>query len=675
MTGLGNGRHRAADWLAICNNIADSYPDGIAHGLQKDAIQNAVDAARGKKRPVLVEFEIVESNKGRFFTMTDSNTVGLTGPVAHEEDYKKDMPDHWHWARFEGFAFTKSAPGAIGARGQGKMIFLRASRQYTMFYDTLRADGVYRFGATEALRTDCPIYPGHDEDPWEGDVGAAQLQERCGLRRLSEIGTRVIIVDPIDELVEQWHSGEFKRAVEETWFRALEKKRLVVRFRSTHGIEEAVVCAPYSGRVQDSPKQKVWVLGQDFTDDEVPLSTRERYRVKHFVAVKMDRDLPESVRGIAIVHNGMKITSLRMPYAPPNVEKRLTGYIEFDLKLDMELRKGENQHPNHYDLRWRCRLPHAIKAYVSAQLDAFGSRKLGLRTDPREAQRRRRTSAEEWAMRQLVRYARDLDLFGGKGAPPPPPPPPPPVRETGVRIGGFRFPDPNIAPRVNWGHRFEGIEVAAYTCRRGSRDLILTCAVFHANNQVLTVVRGQEFPLFAGKGVSFGPFDIAIDRQTFSEPGEYRIKATLYDALTRVEIHRVARRFWVEAEPPLRAPFTLEPVSGFPDVYKTRQWLTSGSINNSPVLHYNTAHPAYLRVEADEDAQADYLFAICLEGAMNFVLNRPVDSEGNVDYHPLERKAILGNGKQADAVDLPANTYEEIARYVSDVRWRLLEEG
>ena len=42
------GRQRVANYIDICNSIADSYPDGVVHGLQKDAIQNAMDARQGK---------------------------------------------------------------------------------------------------------------------------------------------------------------------------------------------------------------------------------------------------------------------------------------------------------------------------------------------------------------------------------------------------------------------------------------------------------------------------------------------------------------------------------------------------------------------------------------------------------------------------------------------------
>jgi hypothetical protein len=410
---FGGGRERAANYIMICNNIADSYPDGVPHGLQKDAIQNAVDAGKGRGA-VKVEFRLVENGKGRFLTITDTGTSGLTGPVLDVDDYEEDFPENFHWARFESFAFTKDNPDAIGARGQGKFIFLRAARDYTMYYDTLRDDDVYRVGATKATRTGCPILPA--DEPWEGKRGAEELMEKCGLEPLRAVGTRVIIVDPIDELLEQMANGEFLRAIQETWFREIEKRRLEILVGDGNDRTEVGLPAPYPLPTTDTNDHKTWILGKDYEDDRIRIATGEHYRVKRFHAVYLNKGtVPEDMQGVAIVHNGMKIASLQMTSAPPQVRERVTGYIEFDRELDHVLRKGENQNPNHYDLKWRRRLPQAIKQYVNVQLEAFGRQKLGLGADPREVRSRRRTNAEEWAMRQLVKHASDLDLFGARG--------------------------------------------------------------------------------------------------------------------------------------------------------------------------------------------------------------------------------------------------------------------
>ena len=88
MDEFSNGRQRPTNYIQICNSFADSYPESISHGVQKDGIQNGIDAIKGKG-PLNMEFALVENEKGRFFTMTDSNTLGLTGPVCEDaEDYE-----------------------------------------------------------------------------------------------------------------------------------------------------------------------------------------------------------------------------------------------------------------------------------------------------------------------------------------------------------------------------------------------------------------------------------------------------------------------------------------------------------------------------------------------------------------------------------------------------------
>ena len=97
---------------------------------------------------------------------------------------------------------------------------------------------------------------------------------------------------------------------------------------------------------EDDKERRVWVLGQDSQDNEIRLTTGERYRVKRFHAIyKKKGTIPEDLQGIAVVHNNMKIVSLAMSSAPPQVRERVTGYIEFDRELDQELRKGINVKP------------------------------------------------------------------------------------------------------------------------------------------------------------------------------------------------------------------------------------------------------------------------------------------------------------------------------------------
>jgi hypothetical protein len=158
-------------------------------------------------------------------------------------------------------------PNAIGARGQGKFVFLRASDSYTMYYDTLRKDGIYRLGATQAQRTGAHS-SGRGDAPWEGEVAVRQLKKDCGLDLF--IGTRIIIVNPSVEFQNALENGEVIRAIQETWFRSLEKNQLTVEVCSRAGKQLATLPAPYPLSPKDRAEHKVWVLGKDFKDDEIP---------------------------------------------------------------------------------------------------------------------------------------------------------------------------------------------------------------------------------------------------------------------------------------------------------------------------------------------------------------------------------------------------------------------
>ena len=672
---LTHGRERPVNYITICDTIADSYPKGVAHGIQKDAIQNSFDARRGGNT-VEIEFHIVENAAGRFLTITDKNTFGLTGPVVTDlEVYSDGLPRDYHWARFESFGFTKDDPDAIGARGQGKFIFMKGSGDYTIYYDSLREDGVYRLGATRAQKTSCPILPATHETPWENGRAVNILAQQCGLDPLCSIGTRIIIKDPIEELLESIRMGEFERAIQETWFRVIEKKLLLVRISDSDQEKDLSLPSPFPLPNDDSKAVKTWILGKDFQDKLIGLQGGAKYSVKNFHVLYLNEgSIEEDMRGVTILHNGMKITSLEMTVAPTEVRKRVVGYIEFDRELERELRKGINQHPNHYDLRWRRQIPQAVKHYITARLDEFGKTKLGLGVDPREAKRRRRHNAEEWAMRRLQRFGRDLDLFGSKGKRLPRPDiPPPPAKEIGVTINHFSFPDPKIAPRVNWGQAFEQLGVTTWNRTNENFSVATSLVVLHGDRIYQTLIDRERAELSAHSDRQFGQFEIRVDQTSFAEPGEYRIKASIFDLRSGDQLDAVSRRFWVESDPPLRQPFNVEYVPGFPEPNHRRQWLATGGVNESPTLYINTDHPAYRSAENDEDELAELQLEILLEGALQFVLRRPDDKDGTPDYHPLDRASILGDNAPIEREAVPDRTFQEIARYLSEIRWRRFE--
>jgi hypothetical protein len=656
---FSKGRHRPADYVSICTTIADSYPLGIPHGAQKDAIQNAFHTAN-KTVPVEFTFELVKNKKGTFFTMTDSNTNGLTGKVLGTEEYET-LEESDHWARFEGFGFTTPNPDAIGARGQGKFIFLAVSENYLMYYDSFRKDRTYRLGATRATKTDCPMLH------WDEEEGRSKLKELTSIEPLTKVGTRIIIVNPIKELCDEIENGNFITAIEETWFRAIEKERVNIRVKTSGYDKVAKIPKLFPIPSKDTDKIKVWIRNSD----EIKLLGGERFKIKHLqIAYKKGGEIPGQFRGVAIIHNNMKITSINMEGVSLDITDNIYGFIEFDRDLDRELRKNYNQNPNHYDLIWRRAVPKAIKEYLREELRRFGYKKIGIGIDPRERRKQIRSSAEIDALRYLSKYAKDLDLFGrrrGRVEPPPPPPPPPPNKLIGIMLHNFNFPDSERAPRVNWGEEIKDFEVR----------------IFNKTNEHLKG-RLRIFMLFGGREINIlheeksiditpylkpkpiGPFSITFSKSVFPNPGEYRLKIRLINEVTHIEIDSLSRKIWIEKDPEFRLPFETLP-DDFTDKEESivkRQWITEGILGQNPILYYNTEHPSYKEGENNERL-TDYLFEIFLEGSMDFILNRPVKEDGTPDYHPLNSERILKDPKEA---------YFEISGKIAEIKSKYYEE-
>jgi hypothetical protein len=160
--GKSDIRATVINWKNNLSSIIDGYNSvapNIAHAIQKDAIQNGWDAkVRGNGGGWSFEFELLNHDGTNYLAMTDNGTTGLTGRILKPKDLEQDLPIEEKWGRFENVAFTKDpSENALGSRGRGKFIFVGASKKKTICYDTLRHDGLYRFGVRWLELTDSPI--------------------------------------------------------------------------------------------------------------------------------------------------------------------------------------------------------------------------------------------------------------------------------------------------------------------------------------------------------------------------------------------------------------------------------------------------------------------------------------------------------------------------------------
>lgn len=650
-------RTRPADYIQICETLADTYPKGRAHGVQKDAIQNGWDAIT-RDHLLRFTFELSKNERGCFLTMTDANTTGLTGRVLTQpEAYLQDLPEDERWARFESFAFTKQDPDAIGARGQGKFIFLAASKRHTMLYETLRTDKVYRLGITKATRVDCPMMH------WEGIDAKRMLRSLTGLEPIRKIGTRIIIVDPVDTVVEEIRTGAFTAAIEETWLRLIAKGQAQIIVKAEGRKIQARLPFPFPIPDNDTDDVKVWLR----ENDEIMVGG-VYYRIKRMqVGRRIDGRVGEDLRGVAVIHNGMKICSIPMPWAEPAIRDSVFGYVELDRKLDRELRKTQNQVPNHYDLQWRRVIPRAIKNYVEDQLQQFGQEKLGIGVDWRQRREQIRTEAEQWALRQLSILTPDFYLMAGHGGTrrqQTPRRPPPPPKVIGLTFHDILFPDVRRAPLVRWDERIGGFYVEAFNNDQGTYTCRVMVHIFQGTRRVVVLVNQHGVVLYPGQSEIFGPLEILFTKHTFPTPDVYTLRAVLVNEANGERLDELNRYIYLEKDPPFRAPFDVQMARGFSPPFEKRQWRMLQTSDDRVTLYYNGEHLAY-RYHEEVGALHRYLFEIFLEGALELVLDRPVPENAEPDYRPLDRAKVEG---------APSECYLEIIGKLGEVRHNFFKE-
>jgi len=202
----------------------------IAHPVQKEAIQNSADAIEPTNEDRWsVIFEMDDRLPPRYITITDQGTCGLTGKaiVSKEEldrlqKEKLDQYQKARWAKFEALSYPNIDPVGRGSRGQGKWVFIGASGDKVIFYDTIRKDNVYRLGA----------WLGENQlmqEPPEGAEAEILLSKTFpDLEPLRKIGTRVIIANPKKELWEGFLpilKCPIALYVAETWWELLKDGR------------------------------------------------------------------------------------------------------------------------------------------------------------------------------------------------------------------------------------------------------------------------------------------------------------------------------------------------------------------------------------------------------------------------------------------------------------------
>jgi hypothetical protein len=616
-------RATQVNWENVLKTIVDAYPLGISHGVQKDAIQNGWDARRHKLGHDWGFGFALHERKGHvFLTMTDWGTHGLTGRILRPAELQEDLPPEERWGRFENLAFMKDpSEDAIGARGQGKFVFVAASKRKCIVYDTLRRDRVYRLGVRvirDVSRNDC--WSREEEEALEW------LEKFDGsLSPLGEIGTRVIIDDPVDELIEDITSGAFLQMIGETWWEIMQKFNARITVKCGGQTHTAKIPSEMQLAEEDTANRKVWIR----KNDVIPLNGGGlRVKRLHAEFVK-DRVLPEHMRGIALQRGHMKVCSEAFQYAPRDIAHAVSGYIEFDRELDQEMKAFED--PTHYHFLWRKKLPQLLRQYIQDQLQEFGRQKLGLGVSAEHRRREHQSEAEKKALHRANQVAKELGIAGvGPGTRRPrvvTPTPRGQVRPIRLRMSEAKFPRDDSL-RVNRGESIKDISCTAVNDSDDRLKIRVRLYVLRGDDQILDLCTRDVSLKPNSESDAVGPFEIEIDDRAFAANGKYVLRARMLslDCPSHKKgdiLDEEGRVFYVEEDPPQGGLFErLLPVD-FPDKFvHWRGDLKRGEARGW-VYQYNLRHNEKIAVGDQAEPLSDYLFKLLAEAMVEIDLGQP----------------------------------------------------
>jgi hypothetical protein len=595
-------RRTVRNWPEDVKGIVDGYREHttIAHAVQKDAVQNAWSAKKNKKgRGWSLTFELVEAKNMNFLLMTDEGTTGLTGRVLAPEEYEMDLLGKERWGRFEGVAFTQPrAERTLGSRGRGKFIFVGASKELTILYDTLRDDGTYRFGFRTVIKTESPVAAYDSED------GKRKLREMTGnlVKPLSSVGTRVIIVDPLDELVSDIKSGRFLRNIGETWWEIIQKYGATIKVKADGQEQIAGVLGEFDLRDADSRKFKVWLRR-----NQRIVGGFGRVQIKNLhIVYNADRSVPEDVRGVAIQRDGMKICAIEPRYIGRDIAERLYGYINFN--SDTEEALLEDEGIEHYSYDYRRALPGAVKRIAEDEMMRFAQEKLGYGVDARELRRQQQRNAERRALVAINTLAREIGIGvgpsrgGGGGGPRTP-------KEVFIECDDMDFPR-QYDLRVNYGETISNI--GARIVNNSDTVVIVRFKLFiRFYDRLIKTYTEQDFTIQPKHSSDrIGPYKETFQQTEFPSTGRHTIVAkiiSLKDEDKGTEIDIENRSLYLEEDPPQYGLFEkCEPME-FPERAKMIMAESLTGERGGLVLQYNLNHPAQGAVQDHEDDLATYL--------------------------------------------------------------------
>ena len=372
----------------IINNYTEQPACGLIHGFQKDAIQNGWGHRLSKGSNWKMIFKYVENEKGKFFIVEDCGDTGLIGKNYTNDEISELQtkglldPDE-KLARFSSLYNSGGNTTSAGLFGQGKIMYQAVSEDYLEYFDSYTSEEKYVANYVDLDDTNNVAF--------EGEDAVNYIYNKTALNKKETTGTRIIIVNPIDELIKALRNGELVDDINETWWRIIVKYNVTIElYDGDNLLYTAKVPDVYNKYYNDSEHSYIWKNQ----------SLDQEYRIKKigFIYTEDENELlidsydtniiNNNLGNIAYYRNDMKIgnvldiDSLNLD---PKLKNKISGFLEIDVDWEDKLKLNESQ--THYGVKSKNKKDYQkMKTAVNSYLDEFlimkGLKKKNNRVDP-----------------------------------------------------------------------------------------------------------------------------------------------------------------------------------------------------------------------------------------------------------------------------------------------------
>lgn len=638
--------------------IADNYKTVIDHeqwlvnGLQKDAIQNSWDARIDKKHGAGWEcgFKLLEIDGIKTLCIKDSGTTGLNGTKFQSElqlgEILNTNNQGEDLAYFLNSDWSAKSNEEGGNRGRGKTLFLYASQNRKIFFDSLRsADNEYLFGE---------LYLDVDKQIkfkiFYNEEAKINFQKFSNNKlKLSTLpGTRIFIMNPHDSIIDSIKSGEIISYISYSRWEIIKKYQAKIYI--DNGVEKKYISLSswYEDRKNDD------------NNKEYPLEIIKPgtdYKIKRLVLrYAPNIDLPESIRGIAIQRGGMTIQRVG---ADELIREEgmadIYGWLEMEEKKTLEKEMKENcEGPEHFNFSWTQKPAKYLRDYLRIKVREF-AKELKIVSSEQAKKNKVQRAAELEALKSLSHLFKNLDLFASRKGNK--------LRQKSNRkdneplrlsVPDIKFPNDNR--RVNYGEIIENayvlpinetdkelyVRITVYLLsKEEGRDIIIDEKEIYLNKNTEIKI-GKKF-LEISKDLKKGSYVFRAKMISLEDTDMVLPDGTKIEQATKI-YERVNLKFYVETDPD---EFGKYPFKFISDPSEDKQflfrWEPDG--DNGYIIFYNSNHPKYISFANDEEKLTrnlqDYLILIAYQIKIENLLADEKSDDKEIDFL-IKSKDISG---------------------------------